>query len=39
MKDMMSYEVSPVQRWKRMINSGKHKLYELDYLYICLCGS
>lgn len=39
MEDMMSYEVSPIQRWKRMINSSKHELYELDYLSICLYGS
>lgn len=39
LKDMTSYEVSTIQRWERMINSDKYKLYELDYLSIYLCGS
>lgn len=36
LKDRMSYKVSTIQRWKRMIHSDKHELYELDYLSIYL---
>lgn len=39
LKDMMCYEVSTIQRWKRIINSDKQELCQLYCLSIFLCGS